>query len=216
MNQNSKKEIPMSKRFFPVLILSIGYKKYEQVKSRYRELFTHYDFPNNSILQRHLIDGILPGLALYQIFRESGESQVDAIAAIDRTFEKLFSDKRTSMKKFGGIPFFYGILRLYIKPAMLQYPADGWKIDWLQNDRNAIRFNMTCCFYFDTLSRYGAPELTLSFCKVDDFIFGEMSPQVSWQRLKTIGKGDHICDFCFVHQKKGRNNEPLFRKRMGF
>jgi hypothetical protein len=202
MSQNLKSEIPMSKRFFPELLSIIGEEKYKQVSAKYKKLYINHEFPNNPGLQRHLIEGILPGLALYQILRENGESQESALRIIDQTFEQLFSNHRARLKKNGGIPFFYNILRLYIKPAMRQYPADGWKIDWVQNDKSAIRFNMTSCFYFDILSRYGAPELTASFCKVDDFIYGDMSPQVSWQRLKTIGRGETYCDFCFVHEAK--------------
>ena len=71
-------------------------------------------------------------------------------------------------------------------------------MDWVQNDKNAIRFDMKSCFYFDTLSQYGAPELTASFCRVDDLTYGNMSPHIKWQRSKTIARGEACCDFCFT------------------
>jgi len=193
------KEIPMSKRFFPALLSIVGDETYKQVIARYRDLYSNHDLPSNSNLQRHLIEGILPGLAFYQVLRERGESQESALAMIDQTFEKLFSDKLAKMKKLGSLRFVYPFLRLYIKPAMRQYPSEGWRIDWIQNDKKAIRFNMKSCFYYDTLSRYGAPELTASFCQVDDLTYGNMSPYVKWQRSKTIGRGETYCDFCFLH-----------------
>jgi hypothetical protein len=106
------------------------------------------------------------------------------------------------MKKLGKLSFIYPFLRKFIKPAMRQYPNEGWKIDWLQNDRNAIRFDMKNCFYFDTFSKYGAPELTPSFCRVDDLTYGDMSSHIKWQRSKTIARGDAICDFCFLPVKR--------------
>jgi len=193
------KEIPMSKRFFPALLSIVGDETYKQVIARYRDLYSNHDLPSNSNLQRHLIEGILPGLAFYQVLKESGESQEGALAMIDQTFEKLFSDKLAKMKKLGSLRFVYPFLRLYIKPAMRQYPSEGWRIDWIQNDKKAIRFNMKSCFYYETLSRYGAPELTASFCQVDDLTYGNMSPYVKWQRSKTIGRGETYCDFCFLH-----------------
>ena len=75
MSQKPKSEIPMSKRFFPELLPIIGAESYKQVITRYRELFSNHERPNNHALQRHLIEGILPGLAYYQILRESGKSQ---------------------------------------------------------------------------------------------------------------------------------------------
>jgi hypothetical protein len=201
MSQNPKSKIPMSKRFFPALLPIVGDETYKQVIARYQEIYSDHDLPSNPILRRHLIEGILPGLAFYKILREKGNSPESALAMIDQTFEKLFSDKRANMKKLGSLRFIYPILRFYIKPAMRQYPSEGWNIDWVQNDNKAIRFNMKSCFYYDTLSEYGAPELTASFCQVDDFIYGNMSPHIKWQRLKTIGRGEIYCDFCFLPVK---------------
>ncbi len=191
------KESPLSKRFFPGLLPIVGDEKYKQVVARHRYLFSNHDLPSNPNLQWHLIEGILPGLAFYQILRESGETQESALAMIDQTFEILFSDNFAKMKKLGRLRFIYPFLRIYIKPAMRQYPPEGWKIDWLQNDRNSIRFDMKSCFYFDTFSKYGAPELTASFCRVDDLTYGNMSPHIKWQRSKTIARGEAYCDFCF-------------------
>jgi hypothetical protein len=202
MSQFLESEIPMSKRFFPGLLPIVGDEKYKQVVVRYRELFEKHELPKHRALQWHLIEGILPGLAFYQVLRESGESQESALAMIDQTFEILFSDNFARMKKLGRLSFIYPFLRVFIKPAMRPYPPEGWKIDWLQNDKNGIRFDMKSCFYFDTFSKYGAPELTASFCQVDDLTYGNMSPQIKWQRLKTIGRGETHCDFCFYPVKK--------------
>jgi hypothetical protein len=195
-------DISMSKRFFPALRQIAGEAKYMMIIERCRELYANHDYPDNSTIKRHLIDGILPGLAFYQILRESGESQESALAIIDQAFELLFSNNQVKLKKLGRLPFIYPFLRLYIKPAMRQYPPEGWNLEWIQNDKNAIRFNMKSCFYYDTLSKYAAPELTASFCKVDDFIYENMSQAVKWQRSMTIARGNEYCDFCFASAGK--------------
>jgi hypothetical protein len=201
MSEKNNK-IPMAKRFFPGLLPIIGDEKYNKVINRYHNLYSKHELPVNKHLRWHLIEGILPGFALYQTLRESGESQESALEIIDQIFEKLFSNNQRRMKKIGSLPFIYPLLRLLIKPVMGKYPAEGWKIDWKQIDKNSIRFDMKSCFYFDTLSKYGAPELTASFCQVDDFVYGNMSPYLSWQRTKTIARGNDYCDFCFARVKK--------------
>jgi hypothetical protein len=206
MSSNPKKEIPLSEHFFPYLLPIIGKEKYEQVLTRVHDLYSNHDLPENPALQQHLIEGILPGLAFYQILRESGETQKSALAIVDQTFEKLFSDNLKKMKLVGRLPFIYSLLRLMIKPVMRKYPSEGWKTEWVQNDHQAIRLNMKSCFYYDTLSKYGAPELTTAFCRVDDLIYGNMSPDLVWQRTMTIGRGDAYCDFCFVRASKQHEN----------
>jgi hypothetical protein len=79
MSQKPNSEIPISKHFFPGLLPLIGDESYKQVVARYRELFSNHERPNNHALQRHLIEGILPGLAYYQILREGGKSQENAL-----------------------------------------------------------------------------------------------------------------------------------------
>jgi hypothetical protein len=200
MTQKNK-EIPLSKRFFPGLLSVIGVEKYNKVIERYRGLYSNHKFPANPRLRWHLIEGILPGLAFYQVLRESGESPKNALKTIDHSFEELFSNNVKKMKKIGTIPLIYSLLRLLIKPALHSYPPEGWDIEWKQNDKKAIRFHMKSCFYYDTLSKYCASELTASFCRVDDLIYENMSPYLSWQRTMTIARWNAYCDFCFEHKK---------------
>jgi hypothetical protein len=52
------------------------------------------------------------------------------------------------------------------------------------------------CFYLNMLTAYGVPELTSHFCRLDDLLFGEFQG-ISWERTKTLGRGDDCCDFRF-------------------
>ncbi|MHB8088992.1 MAG: L-2-amino-thiazoline-4-carboxylic acid hydrolase [Anaerolineaceae bacterium] len=199
MNNNI---IPISKKFFPGFLPLVGQKQYERMLNRYYDLYANHDMPENPILKHHLVQGILPGLAYYQILREDGKLKESALEKINQAFETIYAGNIRSFQKIGKIPFIYGILRLYIKTAMREYPAAGWDMDWQQVDGDAIRFRMNTCFYFNTLSGYGAPELTASFCRVDDLIYGSMSAHVLWQRTQTIARGAEYCDFCFANAKR--------------
>lgn len=190
--------VPSSRRFFPGLLPILGDETYERVTARYRELCSHQEWPTNPQLRWHLVEGILPGLALYQVLRESGQSRDVALGKIDQTFDQLFSDDVKQMKRIGSLPFALLFFRLFLRSFMRRYPPEGWKIEWRQNSRDGIRFDMTSCFYQMTLSELGAPELTAAFCRVDDLIYSTMSRYVSWQRTMTIASGSAYCDFCFA------------------
>ena len=51
------------------------------------------------------------------------------------------------------------------------------------------------------VAAYGCPEIVKGFCDADDICYGNMHPKISWDRTKTIGYGDDICDFK-VHIKE--------------
>jgi hypothetical protein len=197
-------DLPVSKRFFPGLLPIIGDEAYERVFARYRELYSNQTLPANGQLRWHLVEGILPGLALYQVLRESGESRDDALGRIDRAFEQLFSGDAKQMQRIGRLPFALLLLRVVLKSFMRKYPPEGWAIEWRQNSSAGIRFDMTTCFYHATLSNLGAPELTAAFCRVDDLIYSGMSRHVSWKRSTTIASGSAYCDFCFASTRQSR------------
>lgn len=194
---DTARTIPVSKRFFPGLLPILGGDTYDRVITRYRELYSQYELPANPQLRWHLVEGILPGLALYQVLRESGASQDNGLGKVDRVFDQLFASDVKRMRRVGRLPFALLFLRVFLRSFMRSYPPEGWAIEWKQNSRDGIRFDMTTCFYHATLSTLGAPELTAAFCRVDDLMYSSMSRYVSWQRTTTIASGEARCDFCF-------------------
>jgi len=198
-------DLPVSKRFFPGLLPIIGDEAYQRVYARYGELYSNQMLPANPQLRWHLVEGILPGLALYQVLRESGESRDNALGRVDRAVDQLFSGDVKQMRRIGRLPFALLFFRVFVKTSMRKYPPDGWAIEWRQNSRDGIRFDITSCFYHATLSNLGAPELTAAFCRVDDLMYSAMSRYVSWQRTTTIAGGSAYCDFCFASTRGSTN-----------
>jgi hypothetical protein len=119
------KEIPISKRFFPRLLPILGDENYSKIRERYRSLFEAHGLPTHPELQRHIIQGILPGLAFYQILRERGETQESALEIIDQAFEVLFSDNITRMNKLGRLSRFFNFFKIINKNPIRQKTTEG-------------------------------------------------------------------------------------------
>ena len=43
------------------------------------------------------------------------------------------------------------------------------------------------------LKRYD--EIVKGYCDADDICYGNLHPRLTWERTKTIGHGDDVCDF---------------------
>jgi hypothetical protein len=198
--------VPLPQPYRQGALRQFGLPCVERFERRLGALGADIEWPGNRHLRAHLREHILPGLAVYQVLRGDGHSQEDALAAFDELLQDVVAPVRRRMARLGRFPWIYPLLRLAARPAMRQYPAEGWRIEWVENSREAIRFNMRSCFYFDTLSRHGAPELTASFCRGDDLVYGEMSPHMDFRRTQTIGRGAASCDFCFARTAPARNH----------
>ncbi len=78
---------------------------------------------------------------------------------------------------------------------MMQFPRAGWDSLWIENSPRRIAFDMRSCFYRETLTASGAPELTASFCQMDDWMGERLPPGIAFRRANTLGRGGPCCDF---------------------
>ncbi len=153
-------------------------------------------------LHIHLQRSILPLLALYQSLLEAGFTREESLDFAQKLFFHTLEKQRRQQETLGRLPFAYALYRWLVKPFMqIGFPKEGFKIEWVERSRGQIAFNMHACFYLNTLSQYGAPELTPIFCNADDFIYENSSPHIQWQRTQTLAKGGTLCDFRYIRKK---------------
>ncbi len=171
-----------------------------RIQGRYEELKARRPVFERPIFNIHIVGGMLPGLALYQILREQGMDEQTALDEIDDTFEKWFTQTpppklrvNQTMKYF---PENFTLFRRLVGFAMDKlFPAPGWQYEMVADDERRLAFNMSHCFYLDVLNYYEAPELTPVFCKLDDILMAALPESIQWGRTQTIGMGAECCDF---------------------
>ena len=174
----------------------------EKAQQRYEVLYharPHHDHP---ALRMHLEQNILPGLALYQVLLAEKGDQAAALAEVEMLLQasavRSSLRKATAALKYWPEPF--RLMRLVTRAAMrFGFPASGWETEWVEDSNRRIAFNIHRCFYLNTLTTYGAPELTRLFCQMDDVVYEVLPPSIQWERTSTLGRGDEVCDFCYRH-----------------
>ncbi|CAG0926641.1 hypothetical protein TFLX_00143 [Thermoflexales bacterium] len=174
----------------------------DKLQQRYEELYDtrpHYDHP---ALRKHLEQNILPGLALYQVLQAEKADQTAALAEVEQLLhasaERSGLRHTTAALKYLPEPF--RLFRPMVHAAMhLSYPPAGWEMEWVENSAQRVAFNIQRCFYLNTLTAYGAPELTRLFCQMDDVVYEALPPSIKWERTGTLARGYAACDFCYRH-----------------
>ena len=84
---------------------------------------------------------------------------------------------------------------MVLRVVRLGFPREGWDIEPAEDREDCIAFNIRRCIYLDSLTSYGAPELTPVYCAGDDKLFGALPPSITWERTMTLGRGHDYCDF---------------------
>jgi hypothetical protein len=199
-------ELPNAALFARALADDLGEAKAAEIVQaagrRYDELYAQRTEYVNRALRQHLEESILPGIALYQALMDDPDTLQRAMALVERVCTDWAVPNRQRMERLGRLPFYYTLMRVVIKPMMrVNFPAEGWETEWVENSGEAVAFNMRRCFYLDVLDSYGVPELTTQYCRMDDLVYDGTSSKVQWARTKTLGRGDDCCDFRFVRVK---------------
>lgn len=176
----------------------------EAVRQRCAELTAAAVLPDNRALRWHLTEHILPGLALYQVMlQEHHDDQSAAISDVDEALRALtLANNQVRSVVLRRMPAPFSVFKLAFAQMMRKFPTDGWEITYVENSAERVAFNMTRCFYLNTLTAYGAPELTPSFCKSDEVLAELFPPSIRFVRLHTLGRGDALCDFQYCRVKQ--------------
>jgi hypothetical protein len=203
VNVNAADRVP-SKDFLAAVESCLGAPIAANVRERLIPELESFSDPGLKELRVHLRDYMLPGLALYRTLLEEGRSRDDALAALEEVLRVRCAPRRAEMERMGALPLFYPILRLIVRGEMRrECPPEGWDLDWLENSREAIRWDVHRCYYVDVFTDLGVPELVAPFCNTDDYVYDGASKAYSWERKLTLGRGDDRCDFCFAATRRG-------------
>jgi hypothetical protein len=174
-----------------------------RVQSRYEELYVQRPRFSHRALRLHLERIILPGLALYQVLGEESGGREAALAEVETLFQAVFGRFRRLMPPLALFPNPFAVFRRAVWWVMqVGFPPQGWEVDWVEDSDQCLAYDVRRCFYLDILTSYGTPELTALYCNADDLAFDALPSSITWERTKTLGRGDAVCDFRWCHASR--------------
>jgi hypothetical protein len=162
-------------------------------QTRYAELRTRSPAVAKRAQRAQLERMILPGLALYQVLREENANQANVFAEMEALFAASFAPMRNAIFIFRRVPAPFTALRLALHLQLRGERPEDWAM--VEDSTRCFAFDVRRCFIHDTLSAYGAPELTQLYCKMDDLLNERLPRSIKWARTTTIGRGSARCDF---------------------
>ena len=174
-------------------------------QTRYADFRSQQPHVAKLALRIHLERGLLPGLAVYQALLAEGEDRRVALQEMERLMASIAGRMRPPFAALRVFPDPFAVFRR-IEPLVVRFgfPSEGWEMTPVENTETCVAFNVSRCFYLDTLTSYGAPELTAVFCGGDDVLFEVLAPAVTWERTETLGRGHEQCNFRWRRAASGR------------
>ncbi|GAA0741299.1 L-2-amino-thiazoline-4-carboxylic acid hydrolase [Clostridium oceanicum] len=173
----------------------------KKINHRLTLLISKHDLSNKKMAV-HMKKAILPSIAVYMEMIEFGYSREESLRYIKDSAIIANKSMADFFKTIGKLPFGYSLFRKLCPLAIKNsFCEPGWKMKWIKNNKDTIEFHAKKCLYFDIMKEEGCVELVPIFCQIDDYVYGNMD-NVIWDRKKTLGNGDELCDFRFLSNHK--------------
>lgn len=151
--------------------------------------------PSNAV-RGDLERSILPGAALYLELR-SRLGQDRALALVEACITATAERRARLFHLLDRTPWLFPIFRRWGKWMMERTMSPPtWGIRWIEANPHRLKFEMTRCFYLDTLTALQIPELTAAYCHGDEVLYGHLR-HLEFVRAGTLAEGCEVCDFCF-------------------
>ena len=179
------------------------------IEKKARTLFAEYSKAETGkpkAITIHTAEKIYPCIAFYKAVSEYTNAAEQAYAIVGKFFEEESAVSAKKLQKLCAIPFVYQLVPRVMAGIIHRYfgTQSGFEMIDHGTKRNVCHIDMIKCPYFSACTEHGCPELTTVFCNADDIAYGNMHAKLSWERKKTLGRGDDCCDFILrvVKQKR--------------
>ena len=193
-------KIKYFKQISPYLEKRIGRTKTQAVMNkalaRYAEIVReNKDEPKEYYM--HTRERIYPSIAMFDAMSDVGIERQEIIDFLIEYYKWRASGVAPFVRGVLKIPFLYkAVPKFFFNMTQRSFgPQMGFASKNKYLDKSEMRFDMTKCPYYDSYKRYGCVEIVRGFCDADVICYGNMHPRLSFDRTKTLGYGDDVCDF---------------------
>lgn len=146
---------------------------------------------------------ILPSIAIYKVLKaQLGQSGALSLFR-EIYFVAAYQAAESIGKKAEDVAYRQEFLQMMI--ANKDGKRAGFEYRTVENTSSAVEFHVLQCPYAAYCNLFECPELTPVFCECDDVFYGNIHPKIQWERTKTIGRGQSLCNFCFRLSEDNEN-----------
>ena len=132
----------------------------------------------------HLERAILPGAAVYLMSDRFGQDRARKLTAtcLDSGEER----RARVLRLLDRTPWLFPVLRRSGRRMMQRdFSPPAFEVRWAEDSAQRVRFDMTRCYYLDTLTTLGIPELTGLYCHGDEVMYGRPTTSDSFARARS-------------------------------
>lgn len=144
---------------------------------------------------------LLTSLAMVMVLEQNGKTRDEAEKAVADAMYEYIKPQIASMKKLAGNSWFVRFLKITMPLKFKMTLGYGWDVEFPECPKDTFAMTTHKCIYQQIFAKYGMPEMTAVFCKVDDILYSNL-PKAEFLYTQQIGNGGSMCDYSFKERKR--------------
>ena len=100
------------------------------------------------------------------------------------------------MKKLASYGWFVRLLKISMPLKFKKTLGYGWSVEFPKCPSDTFTMITHKYIYQQLFAKYGMPEMTARFCKVDDILYSDL-PRAEFIYTQQIGNGGDMCDYSY-------------------
>jgi hypothetical protein len=183
-------------------------------RSRFRDLYKEWDEEDRALLIDKMnvllfensqytdsknygfLCNLLTSLAIVQVLESKGMPRKEAEQYTADAMYKFIEPQIKSMKKLASNGWFVRFLKLTMPMKFRNTLGYGWDVEFPKCGRDEFSMITHKCIFHQIFEKYGMPEMTAIFCKIDDILYSDL-PRADFLYSQQIGNGGTVCDYTF-------------------
>lgn len=139
---------------------------------------------------------LLTSIAMIMVLEENGKTREEAEKEVAEAMYEFINPQIKSMKKLASHGWFVGFLKIVMPIKFKKTLGYGWSVEFPKCPSDTFAMTTHKCIYQQLFTKYGMPEMTARFCKVDDILYSDL-PRAEFIYTQQIGNGGSMCDYSY-------------------
>ena len=139
---------------------------------------------------------LLTSIAMIMVLEQNGRTREEAEKEVSEAMYEYIKPQIVSMKKLAGHGWFVRLLKISMPLKFMKTLGYGWSVEFPKCPSDTFTMITHKCIYQQLFAKYGMPEMTARFCKVDDILYSDL-PRAEFIYTQQIGNGGDMCDYSY-------------------
>ena len=139
---------------------------------------------------------LLTSIAMTMVLEQNGRTREEAEKEVSEAMYEYIKPQIVSMKKLAGHGWFVRLLKISMPLKFKKTLGYGWNVEFPKCPSDTFTMITHKCIYQQLFAKYGMPEMTARFCKVDDILYSDL-PRAEFIYTQQIGNGGDMCDYSY-------------------